>query len=284
MAKQNANARLPAESPEAHYEKFANLQQKQQQATGEKKNPGQKGRLDHQQQFIQQQMAIQHATAQAAAGSNISGQQGQMNPQQMHNLQQAAQQQMQQQQQHQWQADSIQLYEGSRGSGARSPPSDYAAPQPTEIDLGPDVRTGPSLSMSEYNNLDVLRDSDQQPTHYSFPPIHSKDASLELESAAFPQGQDEVDLSDNVTNENFDGKSLDPKPMSHLGKNKDISIPAGPVHGERRLTDMQGVEVQVQQVSIQQVIHQTVSSQTGDLSGWQAQVPIQERMDLIFSM
>lgn len=35
---------------------------------------------------------------------------------------------------------------------------------------------------------------------------------------------------------------------------------------------------------IQQVIYQTVSSQTGPLTGWQSNVLIQERIGLIFSM
>jgi len=35
---------------------------------------------------------------------------------------------------------------------------------------------------------------------------------------------------------------------------------------------------------IQQVIYQTVSQQTGNLTGWQSNVLIQERIGLIFSM
>lgn len=38
------------------------------------------------------------------------------------------------------------------------------------------------------------------------------------------------------------------------------------------------------QSQIQQVIYQTVSSQTGPLTGWQSNVLIQERIGLIFSM
>jgi hypothetical protein len=35
---------------------------------------------------------------------------------------------------------------------------------------------------------------------------------------------------------------------------------------------------------IQQLIFQTLNQQTGPLSGWQASVPIQERMGLIFNL
>jgi hypothetical protein len=35
---------------------------------------------------------------------------------------------------------------------------------------------------------------------------------------------------------------------------------------------------------IQQLIFQTLNQQTGPLSGWQAGVPIQERMGLIFNL
>jgi hypothetical protein len=35
---------------------------------------------------------------------------------------------------------------------------------------------------------------------------------------------------------------------------------------------------------IQQMIYSTVTNQTGPVSGWQAQVPIPERIGLIFSM
>jgi hypothetical protein len=35
---------------------------------------------------------------------------------------------------------------------------------------------------------------------------------------------------------------------------------------------------------IQQMIYQTLSAQTGPLSGWQSQILIQERISLIFNM
>jgi len=75
---------------------------------------------------MQQQMAIQHANAQAAGGNNNPGQQGQMNPQQMHNLQQA---QLAAQQQHQQQGQAVSSGQPNQPPQAQSQPLQQQ-PQP----------------------------------------------------------------------------------------------------------------------------------------------------------
>lgn len=288
---QNANARSPAEGLEAHYERFANLQQQQQQATEEKKNPGQKGGLNQQQQLIQQKMAMQHATAQAAAENNISGQQGQMNPQQMHNLQQAAQQQ----QQHQWQAFSSEIYEGSRESGARPPQSDYAALQPTEIDMDPNVWP-PSMSISKYYNSRAgLGDGNEQPAQQGFRSSHPRDVPLGPESAVFSQMQDQGNWHSRPPSTTDSKTHSRPSEIFALSSPNESGITSGPTPGGAYLSDMKSDEVQQQNreqetplmnatQQIQDVIYLTIKQQTELLTGWQANVPTQERVSFIFSM